>query len=411
MSDLIPPHLIANIFSRLPVKSLLRFRCVSKPLRALIDSPHFINSHLHKSLVSNSNRTIITTSIDCTSICYTDFDFDNPFATFVNHPFTHCGAHFIASCNGLILLLTAKNVDTCVLETISQPDPPNLSLVLVNPATRKHKLLPVSPVEYPVYYSETKCEFVSYGFGYDSVRDDYKVVRIAQFPDMVKNEVKVFSLKKNGWRRVLDFPYRVSTSEHGVFLDSAVHWLVCKRFGSEAAVIASFNLGTEKYGLLPQPRYSDMSDNMATLGVLGGKLCLNCNYNMRYIDIWVMEKYGVKKSWSKILSVVQNDDLPFVQLTAVAYSNTGKKVLLQQDASQLLWYELEQKVISKKFHFPDFWKAYVSLESLVKLDYEDSTEFPWSKRKTKKRYIFSFILHVLLLYLNCMFLSNGLLCP
>ncbi|KAK1392821.1 F-box domain-containing protein [Heracleum sosnowskyi] len=379
-----PPHLLCNIFTRLPVKSLLTFRCVSKPVCALIDSPHFIKSHLQKSLDSSSNRTIITASIDASNIYYTDFDLNNTYATFINHPFTNCGSHFLASCNGFILLLTAKSLETCVFETLSQPDPPNLDLVLVNPATRKHKLLPVSPIEYPVYYSKTRCQFVSYGFGHDSVSDDYKIVRIAQFPDLVKNEVKVFSLKKNVWRRVQDFPYVLYATAPGVFLDGVLHWLVNKRSGSEAVVIASFDLGTEKYGSLPQPRYSDMSDFLGTLGVLGGKLCLSCNYDMRYIDFWVMEKYGLKKSWSKILSLEQNVGIRLMQLKAMAYSNSGKEVLLQQDAGRILWYDVELNEISKRFVSPDFWKAHLSLESLVELNCKDSTELAQVKRKTKK---------------------------
>ncbi|KAL8126223.1 F-box protein CPR1-like [Apium graveolens] len=382
MSDLFPPHLLCNIFSRLPVKSLLTFRCVSKPVCALIDSPHFIKTHLQQSLVSNSNRTIITASIHGSDIYYTDFDLNNAFATFINHPFTHSGAHFIASCNGLILLLTAKG--SCVFETLSPPDPPNLDLVLVNPATRTHKLLPVSPIEYPVYYSGTECEFVSYGFGYDSVCDDYKVVRIAQFPDLVKNEVKVFSLKKIVWRRVQDFPYVLYATAQGVFLDGVLHWLATKRSKTEAVVIASFDLGTEKYGSLPHPRYSDMSDFVAALGVLGGKLCLSCDYDMRYIDLWVMEKYGVKKSWIKIFSVDQNVGIRFVQLKPMAYSDSGKEVLLRQDAGHIIWYDFKLKKISKKFVIPNFWKAHVSLESLVKLNCGDSTDMPTVKRKTKK---------------------------
>ncbi|XP_059664089.1 F-box/kelch-repeat protein At3g06240-like [Cornus florida] len=48
-------HLIVEILSKLPVKALLRFKCVSKRWRSLISDPHFIKAHLNQSLTTNSN--------------------------------------------------------------------------------------------------------------------------------------------------------------------------------------------------------------------------------------------------------------------------------------------------------------------------------------------------------------------
>ncbi|XP_074379488.1 F-box protein CPR1-like [Apium graveolens] len=167
-----------------------------------------------------------------------------------------------------------------------------------------------------------------------------------------------------------------------------------KRYGSNFAIIATFDLETEKYGSLPQPHYSDTSSCMLSLGVLGGKLCVNekevhifFNYDMRYIDLWVMEKYGVKKSWIKILSVAPSINNQFMQLKPLAYSNNGKKVLLLKDAGQLIWYDLELKVIKKIRNpgIPEFWKAWISMESLVKLNCDAITALPWVQKKTKKR--------------------------
>lgn len=73
----------------------------------------------------------------------------------------------------------------------------------------------------------TICEKIIYGFGYDHVNDDYKVLRIAQFWDEVVDEVKVYNLKSNSWRRIKDFPYYLSYKRaDGMLVNGALHWVL-----------------------------------------------------------------------------------------------------------------------------------------------------------------------------------------
>uniref|UniRef100_A0A6V7QW55 F-box domain-containing protein n=1 Tax=Ananas comosus var. bracteatus TaxID=296719 RepID=A0A6V7QW55_ANACO len=49
LSSAYPDELISEVLVRLPVKSLLRFRCVSRTWRSLISDPHLIESHRRRS--------------------------------------------------------------------------------------------------------------------------------------------------------------------------------------------------------------------------------------------------------------------------------------------------------------------------------------------------------------------------
>ncbi|XP_021894304.1 F-box/kelch-repeat protein At3g23880-like [Carica papaya] len=60
----LPNDITADILSRLPVKSLMQFKCVSKPWRSLISSSKFAQLHLKRSkqdTITNPYKLLITT--------------------------------------------------------------------------------------------------------------------------------------------------------------------------------------------------------------------------------------------------------------------------------------------------------------------------------------------------------------
>ncbi|KAL7244348.1 hypothetical protein ACSBR1_016565 [Camellia fascicularis] len=101
-----PMDLIVDILSRLPVKPLVRFRCVSKPWCALIDDPDFIKLHLNRSINTKSHLNLILNYCSLSSV---NFDsLDN--ATKLKSPlkWTDFGIEVLGSCNALICLYNGE---------------------------------------------------------------------------------------------------------------------------------------------------------------------------------------------------------------------------------------------------------------------------------------------------------------
>ncbi|KAE8674654.1 putative F-box protein [Hibiscus syriacus] len=54
----LPEMLVLEILSKLPVKSLTRFRCVCKPWSSSFETPHFITKH-HQNNLKNNNLNLL----------------------------------------------------------------------------------------------------------------------------------------------------------------------------------------------------------------------------------------------------------------------------------------------------------------------------------------------------------------
>ncbi|KAK4356867.1 hypothetical protein RND71_022477 [Anisodus tanguticus] len=289
---ILPPELITEILSRVPVKSLLQFRCVSKSWLALISSNEFVNTHL--SLSANNkeytHHRLISSFVqpeynlkDCSlgSLLYgfvtEAFDLDYP----MKNP--HKSVWIVGSVNGLICLAIEEN-----------------DLFLWNPSIRKFKKLPDSRPTLRCGY------YFMYGFGYDEVHDDYKVVGIFCIFGSGSSydvEVKIYGLKSDSWRNVDDFQGGLLLNDSGKFVNGKLHWATTARLGEyNGWDIISIDLTDEKWGKVEQPCYEEGNFDFV-LGVLENDLSVLCNYHKTRADVWVMKEYGVKDSWTKMYTI------------------------------------------------------------------------------------------------------------
>ncbi|TXG71268.1 hypothetical protein EZV62_006203 [Acer yangbiense] len=171
----LPPEMIVSILSILPVKSLCRFKCVSKSWLALISDSRFVKMHLTKTQRENlfidaDNRSFY--SVDLESITYDvdkvdtvklDFDIEgrkwNPRKPWISYS------------NGLLCIVLEK------------------CFWLYNPSTRERK---------QVKFQGDPKFCLGFGFSYIDSIDDYKFVRLHHLEKIVE----IYSLRKNSWKSI-----------------------------------------------------------------------------------------------------------------------------------------------------------------------------------------------------------------
>ena len=304
MSDYLPEEVVLEILHRLPVKSLIRFRCVSKSWNSLITTPAFINSHLTRShsLLSNSNKLIVRHCLDKPYVeNYKLIDDSNDSFDQIQNielPLTSRRIqHFrlIGSANGLFSLFEQER------------------FILWNPSIRKCITLP-KPCITVKAHGRLTCRPA---FGFDPRTNDYKVVRIAFPSDEAKPPlIEAYSLNEDSWKLTsASFPPGIGFScwhKPAASLGGAVHFAVYDKDNGSRPLVLSFDLGDEVFRLMSLPNCAFSGSNVQT-SVIGGSLSL-LFYDDRFVAnkccaIWVMKEYGVVDSWTKLLTVDLNKEI------------------------------------------------------------------------------------------------------
>lgn len=264
---LLPSELLIEILSRLPVKPLLRFKCVSKSWYALINSPDFIKLHQSLPLQSNSNVSLIFQK--SFSLCILDF-----------HGPHHCHATELHYPENINLLQSGKLVGSCnglLCFTCKSND----QLALYNPITRAYKTLP--QFGNPPPKLDPRIDFA-----FDCVSNDYKILRFSSSWITL-----LYSLRTNAWEVIGNPPWAwdyVKFPGISTLSNNSLHWMDC-----DYKLIRCFNLSTQKYYEMPLPK-KVCPDYSPTLAVLRGQLFL-VTY---YFDIWVLKEYGVEEPWTRL---------------------------------------------------------------------------------------------------------------
>ncbi|XP_047339549.1 F-box protein CPR1-like [Impatiens glandulifera] len=368
MSQL-PDDILRIIFSKLPVKSLLRLKCVSKSWFSIITSPSFVKLHLNTVLTKNSlslfswdyHLHLFSANFYSTRAVleFTRDDYqpirDTVFAG------TFCG-----SVNGLI----------CIL------NPVDYVVYLCNPSTRKAIKLPDPPTNVSIH--STFYTLYDYQFGFDHVNKDYKVVRLGMLIEAKRKQfgykLSVYSLTSNSWYSLEKFNHYPTLYGRSCIVSGVFYWL-SEHMGEQEVI--GFDLGTENCRVIKFPpaaaAYESSPCIITNLDLFEDILSLTCHYDSGAVHMWLLkEDSSMQKTWSRFISLPSpinpRTALMIESVKPIAYSECHKKVMLYIDYT-CVWYTLEQELVEPIMlrGLVNLWNIQPCIESLVSLDLDVTT--------------------------------------
>ncbi|XP_071708439.1 F-box protein CPR1-like [Rutidosis leptorrhynchoides] len=259
---------LEQILIQLDAEDLIQCKSVCKLWYHLISSTRFVKSHLKRSHNNDHNNYKLR-----------DRRIARPTTAHVDHDYDLNGFYIIGSCDGLVCL-----------------SPTETQLIVTNPLTREVKRLTAFP-ECKRGCRERFC----WGFGYDSLLDDYKaVLGFEIYPDTELTQFYVLSLKSNTWKFIGQVKYRIVGSRTGVLFNGALYWFMS--YWKET-VIMSLDLCRNELKEIPQPHHPIYRHELGKehkLVIIGGCLCIHYDPRITYrhqvysYKTWVMNK---NNSW------------------------------------------------------------------------------------------------------------------
>jgi F-box interacting protein len=293
----LPEDIIPDILKRLPVKSLVRFRCVCKSWHSLITTPNFINMHLH---FNQSARTLIILARYCGTLLSlgpeqpsspTNFNtiIINGFEEAVELAFfdlvKSLPYYVKGHCNGLVCVVINDGGDG--------------ALVLWNPSIRQYKRLPL-----PTNFRSTREVF---GLGFDATIGDYKVVRAPSSYCQMKfrdyhPQVEVLTIGSNTWRKIPDRdtpPFCIEHFFQATNANGGLYWLVAANDDAFRCEILRFDLAKEKFKVVPSPP-DRFHRNVSWLGPLKESLCAIHSQRLSFVDVWTTKD---DETWTKLITI------------------------------------------------------------------------------------------------------------
>lgn len=296
----LPTDIISNVLSRLPVKTLLRFRCVSKSWRSIIDHRSFADLVLAQPL----GRSEVTSLISVIG----------------NMEPSRFGRRFFSLDHHTGLATPLPQLDRTVNSTGEDSQSVNGLICfdigdltyLCNIGTREVRALPPTGPDFPVHLHRGIHSFSALGF--DPVAKQYKVMKTwvsnaLNHSGEVITAHKILTLGTSSWRKIdsgpIDFPWGGS-----VCINGAIHFLTLDLMSNKIIVV--FDVGTEKFRTLTFPDGALDQVHKMKLIAFGGRLTVldyehleDENVMLMYIledytnQVWTERRIVLPLSWKE----------------------------------------------------------------------------------------------------------------
>ncbi|CAA7061311.1 unnamed protein product [Microthlaspi erraticum] len=289
--DSTPKDLLMEIFSRLPAKSVGRFRCVSKQWNSMLSGPYFKELFLTRSrarprllfamkgdrlgewkFFSSSQPRMPSSLAVATGF---QFKFFNGMTSSL------CGY-----ASGLI----------CFCDTRISELSKNRVHVICNPSTGQYAVLPKLGLEDQRTF-----------LGFDPIDKQFKVLSMVPKPSCDDDHrILTLGTGKTSWRKIqCPLTHRPSPFR-GICINGVIYYLA---YFDETSndVIVCFNVRSEKFKFIEMECFHEKLINYkGKLGVIQWKCVGDDNHSNIELSLWVLDDVE-KQEWSKHVYILPND--------------------------------------------------------------------------------------------------------
>ncbi|KAL9173337.1 hypothetical protein ABFS82_03G106900 [Erythranthe guttata] len=335
----LPPEIVIEILSRLPIRTIKICKRVRNSWRDLIRTREFADSHLSKSV---QGMVFCSEFNNYGVFAFEDgLDLQDPERRYEQITSFDCSYLCISICeiqgsvNGLLFLNPLSSISD--------------AYYIFNPLTREY-------IEFPYEQRLLDIDFngtVNYGFGVSKVSGQYKVVKTVH---VKKSICHVYTLGTGKWRRIPAGPkLGENTNSSGAFLNGCLHWFV--EDSKNPNLISCFDLETETFSTFPCPPSLSLYKRYQVVVALGGYLWICDNTDELVIAFWVMKEYGNEKSWTKEFVIRKRHPHCYGQPRGIVYP-----IKLFDDGHVLMTWEDEFNTFSEMYYYSNKTKTTAELD-------------------------------------------------